>query len=46
MQPRWWNQIQDLDTKVKFLYIIVKGTIAITGTGADAATRDAEERNK
>ena len=27
-------------------YILVKGTIIITGTGADAAARQADERNK
>ena len=27
-------------------YILVKGTITITGTGADAAAREADERNK
>ena len=27
-------------------YILVKGTITITGTGADAAARKADERNK
>ena len=27
-------------------YILVKGTITITGTGDDAAARQADERNK
>ena len=27
-------------------YILVKGTITITGAGDDAATREADERNK